>query len=77
MKNIKITEDYAIYFSQKYSDGLYKNFLNNLIAYKYNISMLNDILHDMLLKIKIQVIPNFRWDFQGRLWVALSIILEN
>lgn len=50
MKNIQTTEKYADFFGAKYSGYSYKNFLNNLIEYKYNLTQLQSILRDINLK---------------------------
>jgi len=57
MKNIEITEKHAEYFADKFSDNSYKNFLNNLIGYKYNKTTLDNILRD--IKIKNMNLQNY------------------
>ncbi len=53
MKKIEITEKYPDYFADRYSDNSYKNFLRNIIEYKYNLTTLSNILKDIQIKIQV------------------------
>jgi hypothetical protein len=54
MSEINVTERYSEYFSQKYSGSSYRNFLYDLINYKYDFEILSNILNDIKIKQKIE-----------------------
>jgi hypothetical protein len=47
LRKIKGTERYQKFFGEKYSNGSYKDFLNNLIDYKFEIKILKEINLDV------------------------------
>lgn len=49
MKEINITENYSDFFAEKYSNNSYRNFLEDLIEYKFDIESLKEIYNDIKL----------------------------